>query len=53
MFIGLKPRAERGKRQQQIMAEVRKRFGLIPGLKGNRRGGLAYWGRSKNGPDPV
>ncbi len=33
MFIGLKPKAERGKNQQQIMAEVRKKLRQIPGLK--------------------
>ncbi|MBI5025785.1 MAG: efflux RND transporter permease subunit [Nitrospirae bacterium] len=34
MFIGLKPKAEREKSQEQIMAEVRKRFRQVPGLKG-------------------
>ncbi len=33
MFVGLKPKAERGKNQQQIMAEVRKKLRQIPGLK--------------------
>lgn len=34
MFIALKPRSERKKSQQEIMAEVRKNFRQIPGLKG-------------------
>lgn len=34
MFIGLKPKIERERSQQQIMAEVRKKFKQIPGLKG-------------------
>jgi HAE1 family hydrophobic/amphiphilic exporter-1 len=34
MFIGLEPKAEREKNQEQIMAEVRKRFRQIPGLVG-------------------
>ncbi len=34
MFIGLKPKTEREKTQEQIMAEVRKRFREIPGLFG-------------------
>ncbi|MBA3070794.1 MAG: efflux RND transporter permease subunit [Nitrospirae bacterium] len=33
MFTGLKPKAERGKSQEQIKAEVRKKLKLIPGLK--------------------
>lgn len=33
MFIGLKPKAERGKSQEQVKAEVRKKLNLIPGLK--------------------
>lgn len=33
MFIGLKPKAERGKSQEQVKAEVRKKLKLIPGLK--------------------
>ncbi|MBU4321516.1 MAG: efflux RND transporter permease subunit, partial [Nitrospinae bacterium] len=33
MFTGLKPKAERGKSQEQIKAEVRKKLNLIPGLK--------------------
>ncbi len=33
MFTGLKPKAERGKSQGQIKAEVRKKLKLIPGLK--------------------
>src|SRR3990167_10523178 len=33
MFIGLKPKAERGRIQQQIMADVRKKLRQIPGLK--------------------
>ncbi len=35
MFITLKPRAEREKTQQQIMAETRKRFKDIAGLEGS------------------
>ncbi|MEW6326568.1 MAG: efflux RND transporter permease subunit [Thermodesulfobacteriota bacterium] len=34
MFISLKPRAEREKSQEQIKAEVRRRFARIPGLQG-------------------
>jgi HAE1 family hydrophobic/amphiphilic exporter-1 len=34
MFIALKPKAERKRSQDQIMAEVRKKFREIPGLKG-------------------
>jgi len=34
MFIGLKPKSEREKSQQEIMAEVRKNLRQIPGLKG-------------------
>lgn len=34
MFIGLKEKSERGKIQQEIMAEVRKKLRNIPGLKG-------------------
>jgi len=34
MFIGLKPKSEREKSQQEIMAEVRKKLRQIPGLKG-------------------
>lgn len=34
MFISLKPKAERGKSQEQIKAEVRRRFSRIPGLQG-------------------
>ncbi|MDI6891037.1 MAG: efflux RND transporter permease subunit [Thermodesulfovibrionales bacterium] len=34
MFIVLKPKAEREKNQEQLMAEVRKRFRQIPGLTG-------------------
>lgn len=34
MFIGLKPKAERKKNQEQIMSEVRKKFRTIPGLRG-------------------
>ncbi|MFZ6016145.1 MAG: efflux RND transporter permease subunit [Nitrospirota bacterium] len=34
MFIPLKPKAERKRSQEEIMAEVRKRFRQIPGLKG-------------------
>lgn len=33
MFIGLKPKSERKKSQEQIKAEVRKKLKLIPGLK--------------------
>ncbi len=33
MFTGLKPKAERGKSQEQVKAEVRKKLKLIPGLK--------------------
>ncbi|MBI5188413.1 MAG: efflux RND transporter permease subunit [Nitrospirae bacterium] len=34
MFIALKPKAERKRNQEQIMAEVRKKFRETPGLKG-------------------
>lgn len=34
MFVGLKPKAERKRTQQQIMREARKKFGEISGLKG-------------------
>jgi HAE1 family hydrophobic/amphiphilic exporter-1 len=34
MFISLKPKAEREKSQEQIKAEVRRRFARIPGLQG-------------------
>ncbi|MBI3601214.1 MAG: efflux RND transporter permease subunit, partial [Nitrospinae bacterium] len=34
MFIGLKEKSERGRIQQEIMAEVRKKIRNIPGLKG-------------------
>ncbi len=34
MFIGLKPKAERKRLQQEIMIEVRKKLRQIPGLKG-------------------
>ncbi len=34
IFVGLKPKAEREKSQEQLMAEVRKRLVRIPGLKG-------------------
>src|SRR4030067_2475160 len=34
MFVGLKPKAERKKRQQEIMGEVRIKLRKIPGLKG-------------------
>ncbi|MEW6214762.1 MAG: efflux RND transporter permease subunit [Nitrospirota bacterium] len=34
MFIALKPKAERERSQDQIMAEVRKKFRQIPGIKG-------------------
>lgn len=34
MFISLKPKAERKKSQEQIKAEVRRRFARIPGLQG-------------------
>jgi len=34
MFIGLKPKSERERSQQEIMAEVRKKLRQIPGLKG-------------------
>lgn len=35
MFIGLHPRSERTRSQEEIMADVRKRFRQIPGLKGS------------------
>lgn len=35
MFIALKPKSERQRSQAQIMAEVRKKFREIPGLKGS------------------
>ena len=34
MFIGLTPKAERQKSQEELMAEVRKKFSQIPGLQG-------------------
>lgn len=34
MFISLKPKADREKSQEQIKAEVRRRFARIPGLQG-------------------
>jgi len=34
MFIGLKPKSERTRSQQEIMADMRKQFRQIPGLKG-------------------
>ncbi len=34
MFIGLLPKSERQKSQQQIMADIRREFRQIPGLKG-------------------
>ena len=34
MFVGLKPKAERKRKQQEIMRDVRKRFKEITGLKG-------------------
>ncbi len=34
MFVGLKPKAERKRKQQEIMREARKKFGAISGLKG-------------------
>ncbi len=34
MFIGLKPKSERRKSQEELMAEVRKKFRQIPGLQG-------------------
>src|SRR3989337_3810353 len=34
MFVGLKPKSERKKSQQEIMAEVRRTLRQIPGLKG-------------------
>lgn len=34
MFVGLKPKGERSRSQQQIMKEVRKKFKEIVGLKG-------------------
>lgn len=34
MFIALKPKAEREKSQEQIMAEARKKFRQVPGLTG-------------------
>ncbi len=34
MFVGLKPKAERKRTQQQIMKEARKKFSGITGLKG-------------------
>ncbi len=34
MFVGLKPKAERTRSQQEIMAEIRNRLRQIPGLKG-------------------
>ena len=34
MFVGLKPKAERTRSQQEIMAEIRNRLRKIPGLKG-------------------
>ncbi|MCG2709300.1 MAG: efflux RND transporter permease subunit, partial [Thermodesulfovibrionales bacterium] len=33
MFIGLKPKAERGKSQEQVKAEVRRKLNVVPGLK--------------------
>ena len=35
LFIGLKPKNDRKKSQQEIMADLRKRFKQIPGLKGS------------------
>src|SRR3990167_767475 len=35
IFIGLKPRVERKRSQDEIMVEVRKKFRDIPGLKGS------------------
>lgn len=34
MFVGLKPRAERNRSQQEIMGEIRSRLRQTPGLKG-------------------
>jgi HAE1 family hydrophobic/amphiphilic exporter-1 len=34
MFIGLRPKSERQKSQEELMAEVRKKFRQIPGLQG-------------------
>ena len=34
MFIGLKPKSERTRSQQEIMADMRKQFRQIPGIKG-------------------
>ncbi len=34
MFVGLKPKAERKRSQQEIMGEIRKELRKIPGLKG-------------------
>jgi HAE1 family hydrophobic/amphiphilic exporter-1 len=34
MFIGLTPKAERQKSQEELMTEVRKKFSQIPGLQG-------------------
>ncbi len=34
MFIGLKPKRERKKSQEALMAEIRKKFTQIPGLQG-------------------
>lgn len=34
MFVGLKPKAERTRSQQEIMAEIRNRLRKTPGLKG-------------------
>lgn len=50
MFIGLKPKAERTKSQQKIMAEIRSRFREIPGMKGTAEDVSLIGGGVRNVP---
>lgn len=50
MFIGLKPKSERNRSQQEIMKDLRKKFRVIPGLKGTAEDISLIGGGMRNVP---
>ncbi|MDD5435559.1 MAG: efflux RND transporter permease subunit, partial [Nitrospira sp.] len=50
IFIGLKPRSERNRSQQEIMKGLRKKFSEIPGLKGTAEDVSLIGGGIRNVP---
>lgn len=50
MFIGLNPKAERNRSQQEIMKELRKKFSKVPGLKGTAEDISLIGGGMRNVP---